>query len=67
MNLDIKLTAHTKLIWSWIIDLNVAVRTIKLLGENIDECFLFFIFLKCFNSVSSSWYSFRLWAPKAGK
>jgi len=44
MNLDIKLTAHTKLIWSWIIDLNVAVRTIKLLRENIDECFLFFIF-----------------------
>ena len=35
--MDIKLTAHTKLIWSWIIDLNVAVRTIKLLGENTGE------------------------------
>ena len=44
MSLDIKLTAHTKLIWSWIIDLNVAVRTIKFLGENIEECFFFFIF-----------------------
>lgn len=42
MNLDIKLTAHTKLIWSWIIDLNVAVITIKLLGENVEEWFFFF-------------------------
>lgn len=43
MSLDIKLTAHTKLIWSWIIDLNVAVRTIKFLGENIEDWY-FFVF-----------------------